>query len=166
MYVRTHYRHFLDKLLTPTSVATTTSIMNWCSEATLVSSLMTRADSKLEVKRKQFVSERASARELNECMHVIWQAIVSTRLYLIVRTQNLLSILRCTPRSLKEPHWTQASLVDEVRIQPSMKTSKPKSSLRRPRFPIACTARQEYRDTVRSLLEPGEEDMSTIHDVT
>ncbi|KAJ8594525.1 hypothetical protein M405DRAFT_858092 [Rhizopogon salebrosus TDB-379] len=67
---------------------------------------------------------------------------------------NLLSILRCAPRSLKEPHWTQASLVDEVRIYRSMKTSKPKSSLRRPRFPLACTARQEHRDTARSLLEP------------
>jgi hypothetical protein len=88
------------------------------------------------------------------------------RLYMIVRTQNPLHILRCTPRSLTEPHWTQASLVDEVRIQPSMKTSKPNSSLRRPRFPLACTARQEHRDAVRSLLEPEEEDMSTIHDVT
>jgi hypothetical protein len=67
MYVRMHYGNVLDKLLTPTSVATTTSIMNRCSEATLVSSFMTRADSKLEVKRKQFVSERASGRELNEC---------------------------------------------------------------------------------------------------
>jgi hypothetical protein len=166
MYVRTHYRHFLDKFLTPTSVATTTSIMNWCSEATLVPSPMTRADSKLEVKMKQFVSERASARELNECIHAIWQAIVSMRLYMIVRTQNPLPILRCTPRFLKEPHRTQASLVDEVCIQPSMKTSKPKSSLRRPRFPLACAARQEHRDVVRSLLEPEEEDMSTIHDVT
>jgi hypothetical protein len=58
-----------------------------------------------------------------------------------------------------------ASLVDEDRIYRSMKTSKPKSSLRRPRFPLACTARQEHRDTARSLLEP-EEDMSTIHDIT
>jgi hypothetical protein len=47
-----------------------------------------------------------------------------------------------------------------------MKISKPKSSLRRPRFPLTCTARQEHRDAVRSLLEPEEEDMSTIHDVT
>jgi hypothetical protein len=62
-----HYGNVLDKLLTPTSVATTTSIMNRCSEATLVSSFMTCADSKLEVKRKQFVSERASGREFNEC---------------------------------------------------------------------------------------------------
>ncbi|KAJ8594523.1 hypothetical protein M405DRAFT_486980 [Rhizopogon salebrosus TDB-379] len=68
MYVRTHYTNVLDELLTPTSVATTTLIMNWCSEATLISSFMTRADSKLEVKMKQFVSERASARELNECI--------------------------------------------------------------------------------------------------
>jgi hypothetical protein len=73
------------------------------------------------------------------------QAIVSVRLYLIVRTQNLLSILLRTQRSVKELHLTQASLVDEVRIYPSMKTSKPKSSLRRPRFPLACTARQEHR---------------------
>ncbi|KAJ8589271.1 hypothetical protein M405DRAFT_862302 [Rhizopogon salebrosus TDB-379] len=51
-------------------------------------------------KMKQFVSECASARELNECIHAIWQAIVSMRMYLLVRTQNLLSILRCTPRSL------------------------------------------------------------------
>ncbi|KAJ8587824.1 hypothetical protein M405DRAFT_820734, partial [Rhizopogon salebrosus TDB-379] len=90
--------------------------MNWCSEATLISSFMARADSKLEVKMKQRVSERASVRELNKCIHAIWQAIVSMRLYLIMRTPNVLSILRCTPRSLKEPHWTQASLVDEVRI--------------------------------------------------
>ena len=65
---------------------------------------------------KQFVSERASARELNERIHEIWQATVSTRPYLIMRSQNLLSILRCTPRSLKELYRTQASLVDEVRI--------------------------------------------------
>jgi hypothetical protein len=31
-------------------VANTTLIMNWCFEATVVSSFMTRADSKLEVK--------------------------------------------------------------------------------------------------------------------
>jgi hypothetical protein len=30
----------------------------------------------------------------------------------------------------------------------------------------ARTVPQEYRDAVRSLLEPEEEDMSTIHDVT
>ncbi|KAJ8582804.1 hypothetical protein M405DRAFT_829951 [Rhizopogon salebrosus TDB-379] len=78
--------------------------------STLVSSFMTRADSKLEI----FVSERASGRESNECIHTIWQAIVSMRLYLIVRTQNPSPILRCTPRSLKELHWTQASLVDET----------------------------------------------------
>ena len=36
------------------------------------------------LKMKQFVSECASARELNECIHAIWQAIVSTRLYLII----------------------------------------------------------------------------------
>jgi hypothetical protein len=35
-----------------------------------------------------------------------------------------------------------------------------------PRFPLACTARQEHRDTVRSLPEPEEKDMSTIRDVT
>jgi hypothetical protein len=64
------------------------------------------------------------------------------------------------PGSLKELHRTQASLVDEVRIEPNMKTSKPKSSLRRPRFPLACTARQEHRDAACSLLEPEEEDMS------
>ncbi|KAJ8590612.1 hypothetical protein M405DRAFT_815821, partial [Rhizopogon salebrosus TDB-379] len=40
--------------------------MNRCSEATLVSSFITRADSKLEVKKKQFVSERVSGRESNE----------------------------------------------------------------------------------------------------
>jgi hypothetical protein len=45
-----------------------------------------------------------------------------------------------------------------------MKISKPKSSLRRPRFPLACTARQEHRDAVCSLIEPEEEDMSTIHE--
>ncbi|KAJ8582212.1 hypothetical protein M405DRAFT_831064, partial [Rhizopogon salebrosus TDB-379] len=52
--------------------------MNRRSEATLVSSFMTRAASKLEVEMKQFVSERASGMELNECIH----AIVSMRLYL------------------------------------------------------------------------------------
>ncbi|KAJ8585365.1 hypothetical protein M405DRAFT_936063, partial [Rhizopogon salebrosus TDB-379] len=59
---------------------------------------------------------------------------------------ELLSILWCTPRALKELHRTQAILVDEVRIQPSMKISKAKSSLRRPCFPFACIARQEHRD--------------------
>ncbi|KAJ8597819.1 hypothetical protein M405DRAFT_189771 [Rhizopogon salebrosus TDB-379] len=49
--------------------------------------------------------------------------------------------------------------------QPSMETSKPKSSLRRPRFPLACTARQEHRDAVRGLHKPEEEDMSPIHGV-
>jgi hypothetical protein len=33
---------------------------------------------------KQFVSERASTRNLNERIHAIWQAITSRRLYLIV----------------------------------------------------------------------------------
>ncbi|KAJ8584242.1 hypothetical protein M405DRAFT_866391 [Rhizopogon salebrosus TDB-379] len=33
---------------------------------------------------KQFVSERASTRELDERVHAIWQAIISMRLYLIV----------------------------------------------------------------------------------
>jgi hypothetical protein len=35
-------------------------------------------------KMKQFVSERASTRKLNEHIHAIWQAIISMRLYLIV----------------------------------------------------------------------------------
>jgi hypothetical protein len=33
---------------------------------------------------KQFVSERASARELDKRVHAIWQAIISMRLYLII----------------------------------------------------------------------------------
>jgi hypothetical protein len=45
------YINVLDKLLTPTSVGTTTLIMSWSSKATLVLSFMTRADSKLEVKK-------------------------------------------------------------------------------------------------------------------
>jgi hypothetical protein len=35
-------------------------------------------------KMKQFVSERASTRKLNEHIHAIWQVIISMRLYLIV----------------------------------------------------------------------------------
>ncbi|KAJ8580284.1 hypothetical protein M405DRAFT_753439 [Rhizopogon salebrosus TDB-379] len=35
-------------------------------------------------KMKQFVSDRASARKLNDRIHAIWQAIISMRLYLIV----------------------------------------------------------------------------------
>jgi hypothetical protein len=35
-------------------------------------------------KMKEFVSERASTRKLNERIHAIWQAIVSMKLYLIV----------------------------------------------------------------------------------
>ncbi|KAJ8581029.1 hypothetical protein M405DRAFT_833183 [Rhizopogon salebrosus TDB-379] len=70
----------------------------------------------MPMSRNPLSMSRASGRELNECIHAIRQAIVSMKLYLIVRTQNLLSILRWTPRSLKELHRTQASLVDEVRI--------------------------------------------------
>jgi hypothetical protein len=33
---------------------------------------------------KQFVSERASTRKLNERIHAIWRAITSMRLYLII----------------------------------------------------------------------------------
>ncbi|KAJ8581387.1 hypothetical protein M405DRAFT_832597 [Rhizopogon salebrosus TDB-379] len=33
---------------------------------------------------KQFVSERASARKLNDRIHAIWQVIISMRLYMIV----------------------------------------------------------------------------------
>jgi len=39
------------------------------------------------------------------------------------------------------------------------KISKPKSSLRRSRFPLARAARQEHRDTERSRLKPEEEDV-------
>jgi hypothetical protein len=33
---------------------------------------------------KEFVSKRASTKKLNERIHAIWQAIISTRLYLII----------------------------------------------------------------------------------
>jgi hypothetical protein len=137
-----HYGNVLDKLLTPTSVATTTSIMNRCSEATLVSCFMTRADSKLEVKRKQFISERASGRELNECSQA-GNRICET---LLDRANSEPLVHPAAYPALCERATSDPSQSPRRgRIYPSMKTSKPKPSLRRPRFPLACTARQEHR---------------------
>jgi hypothetical protein len=39
--------------------------------------------------------------------------------HLCPHSHTLPSILRCTPRSLKQPHQTQASLVNKVRTWPS-----------------------------------------------
>ena len=50
MYVCTHWRTVLGKLMIHISVGTTTSKMNWCSEATQILSFMTHADLKPEVK--------------------------------------------------------------------------------------------------------------------